>query len=366
MLYAHATIALTLAGQVSRLRKIPAIQIHQLSRLQYWRKMTDPEKRLIRDINSGKEVSLERGLLILSGLKTEEAIELYTKKLDQIHEGFVEKLVKQHPVSLATLREYMMVSLAKLLFVYLWNKKPRRCNTSFLLTDVIDAQLNPDVNQTVGSCVGLTSLYTVLGLREELDLTILVSDSHMLNRLRTDGTLCNIDNTDPLGFDLEMETDSFSEYPVLALLTNVLNSRGLMKEGVEDWQGALLDYSKALKINSEYANAYNNRGNIKLKLADYPGAIIDYDQAIALNHRFVEAYSNRGIARQYLGDDAGAGEDFDQAIELNATYVDAYFRRGVVRQNLGDYAGATEDFDKVVELDPESGDKILRFRERFH
>jgi tetratricopeptide (TPR) repeat protein len=205
-----------------------------------------------------------------------------------------------------------------------------------------------------------------LGLREELSLTILVSDSHIVNRLRTDDTVCNIDNTDPLGFDLEIEMDSFSEYPAVYLLANVLNSRGLKKEGVEDWQGALSDYSKALEINSEYANAHNNRGNIKLRRADYTGSVIDYDRAIGLNSRFVEAYTNRGIARQYLGDDHGAAEDFDSAIELEATYVDAYFRRGVVRQDLGDYAGALSDFEKVVELEPESRDKILRFRERVH
>ena len=226
------------------------------------------EEKLIQDVKDGRDVFLERGLLIISGLKAEGEIEAYTQKLDQIYNGFIEKLTSKSPVSLSTLRDYMAASLAKSLFEYLWNTKPKRCNGNFLLTDVIDAQLNPDINQKVGSCVGLTSLYTVLGLRESLELTILVSDSHILNRLRVDDTLYNIDNTDPLDFDCNLDEKDFLEYPSLMLLAHVLNSRGMAQERLENFEQAKADYNKAIAINPEYANAYNNRGNIKLKQAD--------------------------------------------------------------------------------------------------
>jgi hypothetical protein len=96
-------------------------------------------------------------------LKTDGEIETYTQKLDQIYNGFIEKLKSKSPLILSTLREYMAASMAKSLFEYLWNTKPRRCDGNFLLTDVIDAQLDPEVNRKVGSCVGLTALFTVLG-----------------------------------------------------------------------------------------------------------------------------------------------------------------------------------------------------------
>ncbi len=192
----------------------------------------DFEEKLIQDIKAGNNVSLERGLLIISGLKTEEEISTYTQKLDQIYNGFIEKLTSKSPVSLSTLREYMAASLAKSLFEYLWNTKPKRCDGNFLLTDVIEAQLDPDVNQKVGSCVGLTTLFTVLGLREGLNLTILVSDSHILNRLRVDDTIYNIDNTDPLDFDCSLDEKDFLEYPSIMLLANVLNSRGMVRRGL--------------------------------------------------------------------------------------------------------------------------------------
>jgi tetratricopeptide (TPR) repeat protein len=324
----------------------------------------DLEEKLIQDVKAGNNVSLERGLLIISGLKTEGEIRTYSQKLDQIYDGFIEKLTKKSPVSLATLREYTIASLAKSLFEYLWNTKPRRCDSNFLLTDVIDAQLDPDVNRKVGSCVGLTALFTVLGLRESLNLTILVSDSHMVNRLRVDDTTYNVDNTDPLGFDYDLEEKDFLEYPSILLLANVLNSRGMAQETLKNFEQAKADYNKAIEINPEYGNAYNNRGNIKAEQADYKGAIKDYSRAIELNSQFVEAYCNRGIARENLDDHSEALEDFDKAIEINSEYIDGYLRRGILKQDSGDYAGAIRDFDRVIEIEPESKDRIIGYKER--
>jgi tetratricopeptide (TPR) repeat protein len=258
----------------------------------------------------------------------------------------------------------MTRSIAKWLFEYLWNTKPRRSDSNFLLTDVINAQLSPDVNQKVGSCVGLTSLYTVLGLREGLNLTILVSDTHVVNRLRVDDSIDTIDNTDPLGFDCQLKEEEFLECPPVKLIANVLNSRGMAWERVAKVEKAREDYTKAIEINPDYANAYNNLGNIKSKQGDYAGAIEDYNSAISLNGLFVEAHCNRGIAKEDLGDLTGAVEDYSRAIELDSDYGDAYFRRGNLRERLGDYAGALSDFDKVLEIDPKSENKVIKFRDR--
>ena len=324
----------------------------------------DLEEKLIQDITTGKTVSLERGLLIISGLKTETEIETYTQKLDQIYNGFIENLTSKSPLSPASTRKYMTRSMAKWLFEYLWNTKPRRCNSNYLLTDVIDAQLNSDIHQKVGSCVGLTSLYTVLGLREGLDLTILVSDSHVVNRLRVDDTIDIIDNTDPQGFDCSIKEEEFLEYQPVKLMANVLNSRGMAKERAENLSESKEDYEKAVEINPNYANAYNNSGNIKSRQGDYVGAVKDYNRAIELSSHFVEAHCNRGMAKENLADFSGALEDFDRAIELDSDYGDAYFRRGHVKECLGDFSGAISDYDRVLEIDPESANKVMKFKDR--
>lgn len=293
------------------------------------------EEKIIEDISLGTDISVERSLFIVAGLEDEIEIQQYTRKLDQIHSAFLERASSRDPSLFVIPEQYSRYARARLLFEYLWASKPRRCNGHFLLTDVIDAQLDPRTDLSVGKCIGLTSLYTVLGLKENLDLTILVSGEHVLNRLKVDQALYNIENTDPLGFDCEIDESSFAERPAVYLLAHVLNSRGMAREKLGDLSGAIKDFDTAIQVNPEYANAINNRANIKTSLADYAGAIRDYDRAIRLNPGFYEAYCNRGMARAHLGDYSGALEDFDRALAINPQYTEADASRSLVKKKSG-------------------------------
>lgn len=98
-------------------------------------------------------------------------------------------------------------------------------------------------------------------------------------------------------------------------------AEGLFLKGVDkvqkkDYQGAINDYTQAIKINPQYAEAYYNRGNARLELKDYQEAINDFNQAININPKYIYAYSSRGTARSALGDIQGATNDMLQAQEL--------------------------------------------------
>jgi len=68
--------------------------------------------------------------------------------------------------------------------------------------------------------------------------------------------------------------------------------------------------------------AIYNRGVSKDKLKDYKGAIIDYSMAIKINPKKIEAYFNRGLAEIYLGQKESGCIDFSKAGELGD--VNAY------------------------------------------
>jgi tetratricopeptide (TPR) repeat protein len=53
-----------------------------------------------------------------------------------------------------------------------------------------------------------------------------------------------------------------------------------------NYQGALDDYNKAIKIDSKYASAYNNRGITKAALGDRKGALEDQKKAVKLDPNF--------------------------------------------------------------------------------
>ena len=154
------------------------------------------EERLIINSLNDSEFDLEEGLLIASGLDSEEKIGEYKGKLDLIHErgkSFIDMHQRQVP------EDYVSLERAKLLFQYLYVGKPSRYNGNFLFTDVLDAQLS-DGDCAVGNCTGLTSLYTVLALREGLDVGIKLMPGHVKNLLFLNGLEIEVENTNPDGF----------------------------------------------------------------------------------------------------------------------------------------------------------------------
>lgn len=67
-----------------------------------------------------------------------------------------------------------------------------------------------------------------------------------------------------------------------------------------------------------FAVTYYNRGNLKAnKLNDPQGSLADYNRAIDLNPKYATAYSNRGFLKaEKLNDRVGGVADFQQAARL--------------------------------------------------
>lgn len=92
------------------------------------------------------------------------------------------------------------------------------------------------------------------------------------------------------------------------------------------------------------------RGNVKMKLQDYYGAIADYSSAISINENYIEAYFNRGKAKQFLQAYEDAINDCTKIIQINPKNVDAYYLRGILRINFGDLKNGCLDLSKAGEM----------------
>lgn len=83
-----------------------------------------------------------------------------------------------------------------------------------------------------------------------------------------------------------------------------------------NYDEALSDLNKAIKLHSGFAYAYYNRANL-LALSDrLPEAFDDYTKAIELNPTFAEAYYNRGLIQIYMKDTRKGCLDISKAGEL--------------------------------------------------
>ena len=126
----------------------------------------------------------------------------------------------------------------------------------------------------------------------------------------------------------------------------------LKKKEQNDYDGAIVDYNKAIENNLNYTYAYNDRGIVKYILKDYDGAIVDYTKAIEINPNLFKPYYNRGTVKSSLKDYYGAIADYNKAIELDPDYAFAYYDRGNAMAALINYYGAIADYTKAIELNP--------------
>ena len=91
-------------------------------------------------------------------------------------------------------------------------------------------------------------------------------------------------------------------------------SRGLSNLELGNYNEAIDDYTKAIKLKPDYAEAFYSRGNSKAKLKDYNGAISDYTKAIEFNPDYLDAYLNRANSKKTLGNPFCS--DYKKACEL--------------------------------------------------
>ena len=129
--------------------------------------------------------------------------------------------------------------------------------------------------------------------------------------------------------------------------------RGNDAQNNKQYGDAIMWYTKAIELNSEFAWAYNNRGNVYANMEEYNKALADYEKAIALDPEFVYAYNGRGNAYHGMKEHAKALADYEKAIALDPELAYAYNGRGNAYAGMEEYEKALADYEKAIALDPE-------------
>ena len=122
---------------------------------------------------------------------------------------------------------------------------------------------------------------------------------------------------------------------------------GIVKHNSKDFEGAIKDYSKAIKADKNLRDGYFNRGICELALQNYKAAKKDLDKTIELDPLFGQAFYSRAtvlVSQQHYGD---ALPDLDKTIELDPKMPNALTLRGQIRAQTGNKEGACEDFNKA-------------------
>lgn len=130
------------------------------------------------------------------------------------------------------------------------------------------------------------------------------------------------------------------------------NCRGGVYYFNKDYDKAMVDFSRAIELKSNYADAYYNRGLVYNNWGKYNEAIKDYNSSIQSRSQFAPVYYYRGNAYYNLGKYDSALADFKRAIELKYNSVSLYYNRGLIYYNQGKHVDAINDFNSALQIDP--------------
>ncbi len=127
--------------------------------------------------------------------------------------------------------------------------------------------------------------------------------------------------------------------------------RGIAKNDLGDYYGAMMDYSKII-IYKPDADSYYNRGNSKFSLEDFNGAKNDYESALKLDPQFIDALYNLACTKYFLEDYVSSIVDLSNIIEAVPTQSKAYTQRANALLALKKYKLALQDFSMAVLINP--------------
>ncbi|MBD0832436.1 tetratricopeptide repeat protein [Aestuariibaculum sediminum] len=123
-------------------------------------------------------------------------------------------------------------------------------------------------------------------------------------------------------------------------------------------------YSEAIALEPDNLDAYFLRGLAKNDLGDFHGAIIDYSKII-LSKPDPDTYFNRGNSRYALNDYFGAEQDYEKAFEMDSNFIDALYSLGCAQYELEKYEEAIKTFSKVIRAIPLDTEAYYRRADSF-
>jgi tetratricopeptide (TPR) repeat protein len=138
-------------------------------------------------------------------------------------------------------------------------------------------------------------------------------------------------------------------------------ARAMIQRKAHDLQGALRSAEAAVNVDGGDPMAYAQRGLARSDLKDYNGAILDLSKAIAMGMVWNPLYKMRAQALIKAKQNAAAAQDADLAILLDPKDGDAYAVRAMAK--LGEGGVSTEsilaDLQEAARLDPASFTGLL-------
>lgn len=127
----------------------------------------------------------------------------------------------------------------------------------------------------------------------------------------------------------------------------------------ERFQQGIENINKSLELKSDWEIPYFYRAVAYQALEDFDEAILDYTKTIQLNEKMTDAYYNRAkilLSRKDIEnpDICRAVSDLEKALELDPNFLEALYAMAAAQKKLENYNDALIYLDRLLELEPEA------------
>ncbi len=147
----------------------------------------------------------------------------------------------------------------------------------------------------------------------------------------------------------------------LDLMARIYLYRGLARQRLGDWQGALADFTALIQAQPQASQGFALRAAVHLALGNKEAALADLDQALSCNCDWgladaALAYRQRGDLHRQANRLQQAIADYTQALLLNSQERHALFWRALLWDQAGEIESALADYTQLLqlELDPQT------------
>ena len=126
-----------------------------------------------------------------------------------------------------------------------------------------------------------------------------------------------------------------------------------------EFNKAIENFTKSIELKNDWEIPYFYRAVSYQALEEFDNAMIDYSKALSINDRMTDAYYNKAkiaLSRKDIPnpDINKAIEDLNKALELDEKFVDALFVMAAAYKKLGDYHKSLEYLEKLLEIEPQA------------
>jgi tetratricopeptide (TPR) repeat protein len=126
-----------------------------------------------------------------------------------------------------------------------------------------------------------------------------------------------------------------------------------------NFQTGIENINKSLELKRDWAIPYFYRAVAYDALQEFDNAMLDYTKAIQLDDKMTDAYYNRAriiLSRKDLDNPKieNAVKDLEKALELDDKFVDALYAMAAAQKKLGDYHLALVYIEKLLKIEPDA------------